>query len=413
MKEINAEIIAIGTELLLGQIANTNAQWISDELSTYGINVYFHTVAGDNHTRVKNLFQLAQERSNLVIVTGGLGPTDDDMTREAFQELSGLSLYEHKRSIEKIEHYFNNHNRVMTPNNRKQALVFEGSKVLFNETGMAPGMIIEYNDVQWVFLPGVPREMKHMFKHKVAPYLFELTGKKEVILSRTLRFIGIGEAELEHRLFELIKNQSNTTIAPLAQDSGVALRLTVKEKSEAIAEKLLDDTEERIFQEVGTYCYGTDETTLEQVVVDLLKKKGMTISSAESITGGLFASEIIRASGASTVFPGSIVSYQTQVKQDILGVSKETIQSYGVVSEPCAKEMAQKIKEQFHTDIGISFTGVAGPDSLENQEIGTVYIGIATQEETAVKSFRFNGNRNEIRKRAVLKGLELIFKMLK
>src|SRR5699024_5695264 len=286
MKEINAEIISLGTELLLGQICNSNAEWLSDHLSNYGINVFYHTIVGDNVNRVENIFSQAQTRSNLVIVTGGLGPTEDDMTRDAFQKITGLALREDQTAIKKIVAFFEKHDREMTTNNRKQALVFEDAKVLFNDEGMAPGMIVEYKGVHWVFLPGVPREMKEIFQSKVKPYLFQLSEERQIIKSKMLRFIGIGEAELEHKLSKLISKQTNPIIAPFAQERGMALRLTVKSNSELEAEEKLNQSKQEVLKLVEPYYYGEEEDTVAQVVIDLLKQEGLTIASAESLTGG-------------------------------------------------------------------------------------------------------------------------------
>ncbi|HLS34726.1 MAG TPA: competence/damage-inducible protein A [Bacillota bacterium] len=413
MRQYNGEIIALGTELLLGQIANTNAKWLSNELAKFGINLFYHTVVGDNIHRVLSTFQAAETRSNIVIVTGGLGPTEDDMTRDAFQQLTNLQMYEHQLTMEKITNYFQASKRKMTPNNRKQALVFETAKVLHNETGMAPGMIVFHNDVYWIFLPGVPREMKSIFANQVSPFLKSLTNQKEIITSKVLRFIGIGEADLEHRLSKLIKKQSNPTIAPLAQKSGMTVRLTVKAKSYDEANKLLSKTKEDILDVVGDYFYGIDDDTIQEVVVHLLTENNLTISAAESITGGLFMNQLISAPGASQVAAGSLVSYRTEIKQDVLHVAKETIETHGVVSKQCAREMAINVKNKFQTNIGISFTGVAGPDSLEGHDIGTVFMCICTDTEIKDFQFVFSGDRNQIRERASLKGFELLYRMLK
>lgn len=412
MTDIKGEIISIGTELLLGQICNTNAMWLSDQLSAYGINIFYHTVVGDNVERVKRSFAQAQERSNFVIVTGGLGPTEDDMTREAFQDLSKLSLYEHEASLQKITQYFKNNKQKMTANNRKQALVFQSAKVLMNEWGMAPGMILNYEDTRWIFLPGVPREMKNIFSGSLSKYLAQLTNKQSIIKSKILRFIGIGEAELEDQLADLIKNQTNPTIAPLAQGDGVALRLTAKASSEEAALHMLDVKKEAILSKLSPYYYGEGEDGLSHVIVQLLRERNLTISSAESLTGGLFASQLISVAGASSVFLGSIVSYDTKIKENTLGVSRKTIKEAGVISEDCALEMARNVRKMMNSDLGISFTGVAGPKAIENQSVGRVYIGIGTESFEKVYSYTFNGDRNEIRKRAVLKAMEIIFKNL-
>lgn len=412
MKDVKGEIISIGTELLLGQICNTNAQWLSEKLSSYGVNIFYHTVAGDNVERVERVFQEAQTRSNLIIVTGGLGPTEDDLTRDAFRKLTNLPMYEHEPSLEKITNYFKNNRQRMTPNNRKQSLVFETAKVLTNKTGMAPGMIVNYKNVNWIFLPGVPKEMRDIFSNQVSSFLNKLTGQRQIIQSKMLRFVGIGEAELEHKLSDLIKEQTNPTIAPLAQDSGVALRLTVKANSEQSAREKLNKSKQKILNRVGSYCFGEEKDSLEELVVKLLKENNLTISSAESLTGGLFASNLISVKGTSTVIPGSIISYDAKIKEKVLGVSKETILQHGVVSEQCALEMASNVKDHFKTNIGISFTGVAGPTTLENKKAGCTYIGVCTDTTCTVYSYNFRGNRNEVRRRAAFKGLELIYKML-
>ncbi|SHF53208.1 competence/damage-inducible protein A [Ornithinibacillus halophilus] len=413
MKTINAEIIAVGTELLLGQIANTNAQWISQKLAKYGINVFYHGVVGDNYQRVEDTFSLAQKRSNVVIVTGGLGPTEDDMTREAFQALSKLEIEEHRPSMEKIKDYFIRQNREMTPNNRKQARVFKGAQVLENKVGMAPGMIVTFQETTWIFLPGVPKEMKQLFEDDVLPYLLNEIEETSIIQSTILRFIGIGEAQLEHELQDVIKEQQNPTIAPLAQNDGVIIRLTAKERSTALVEQLLDETKNKVLDRVGKYYTGSDNETIEYVLVNKLKELNKTISAAESLTGGKFTERVISQPGSSKVCPGGIVSYDATVKQDVLGIPNRIIQNYGTVSKECAREMALNVANLLNSDIGISFTGVAGPDSIEGKPVGTVYIAIHQKNgEGLVEHFQFHGDREDIRRRSILKGFELLIKLL-
>src|SRR5699024_5468564 len=255
-KQLKAEIIAVGTELLLGQIANTNAQWLSQQLSLYGINVYSHAVVGDNLKRVEETFSQAHHRSDIIIVTGGLGPTEDDMTREAFQLVSNLKIQEDGPSMKKINAYFEKQGTVMTENNRRQARVFEGAEVLANTAGMAPGMIVTHQDKMWIFLPGVPREMKQITTDKVLPYLKKM--------------IGIGESRLEYELSDMIHTQTNPTIAPLAQNDGVVIRLTAKESSEEKVNDLLQQTEAQIRKKIGDYLYGTNDETIEHKVVSML-----------------------------------------------------------------------------------------------------------------------------------------------
>lgn len=414
MTEYKAEIIAVGTELLLGQIANTNAQWLSNQLADRGIDIYNHHVVGDNLDRVKSTFELAGSRSDIVLVTGGLGPTEDDLTREAFQSLTNKDLIEDKEAMNKISSYFVRNNRTMTPNNKKQALVFGDSLVLQNSTGMAPGMIVEHNRTIWIFMPGVPREMKSITEEHVIPYLEKNLNLEMVIQSRMLHFIGIGESTLEYRLKSLINEQQNPTIAPLASDGEVSIRITAKAQTKQVANVLIDEMEKKVLKEVDTYFYGHDDTTIKDRVFELLKEKGQTIGVAESLTGGKFSDEFVSIKGASAVFKGGFVSYSVDSKREILGVRSEVIDHYGTVSEPCAKEMAENAKQKLNATFGISFTGVAGPTESEGKKVGTVFISIFSSSSTKItKEFHFEGNREGIRNRAVKKGFELLYHLLK
>lgn len=413
-KNYQAEIVAVGTELLLGQIANTNAQWLSEQLATYGINVYNHTVVGDNLDRVEQAFRLAQSRSDIVIVTGGLGPTEDDLTREGFEQMTGLEILEDKTTMEKIESYFKERNRTMTPNNRKQARVFKGASVLKNNAGMAPGMYVDYQDTHWFFLPGVPREMKQISSEELFPFLENLTGKQQVIQSTVLKFIGIGESNLEHELTDMIHGQTNPTIAPLAQDQGVVIRVTASASSKEDAQKLVANKKQEILARIGEYCFGEDDQTIENKVIELLAEKEKTIGAAESLTGGLFSSNLVSAAGASNVFAGSLITYQTSAKESLLDLSPEWIAEYGVVSKECAEKMAEQAAFKLNTPMAISFTGVAGPDTQEAKPVGQVYIAIFDEEKIVESSsILLSGNRNNIRERAVLKGFELLYQYLK
>ncbi|MDC3414070.1 competence/damage-inducible protein A [Aquibacillus sp. 3ASR75-11] len=414
MGQVRAEIVAVGTELLLGQISNTNAQWISEQLAKYGIHTLYHSVVGDNLERVSNTFEHAGKRSELVFVTGGLGPTDDDLTREAFQIITGFHLIEEPASMHKIEGYFKRANRQMTLNNRKQARIFEGAYVLSNEVGMAPGMIIDYDDTTWVFMPGVPREMKHMLSTVALPHLKNKLHLNAVIQSRMLRFIGIGESQLEHDLKKLIVNQDNPTIAPLASEGEVAIRITAKAATKEIADDMLNQTEQEILAISGSYFYGYDEETIEQKVVSLLKESTRKIAAAESLTGGKFMDKMVAVSGASSVCQGGIVCYATSVKQKVLGVSDQTIKTHGTVSKQCATEMAENVMKKLDASIGVSFTGVAGPDESEGKKVGTVYIAISQKgSPTVVKEYTFSGDRETIRNRTVKKGYELLWQQIK
>jgi len=413
-KQFKAEIIAVGTELLLGQIANTNAQWISQQLALYGINVYNHVVVGDNLVRVADTFQKAHDRSEIIIVTGGLGPTEDDLTREAFQQISNLKMYEHSPSMRKIESLFIRHEWKMTPNNRRQARVFETAKVLDNKNGMAPGMIVEYNHRCWVFLPGVPREMKKLFSDEIIPFLYELTGKEQVIKSTILKFIGIGESALEHELRDLIHQQTNPTIAPLATDDGIIIRLTAKAGTSEELEQLLNKTKAAVLEKVGNYFVAENEETIEQVIVKMMQNKQLSIAAAESLTGGKFIEKLVSVPGASEVVRGGIICYHPQVKIDVLHVPERVIAEQGTVSEECALHLAKNVREEMNTEIGISFTGVAGPGEIEGKARGTVYIGLSlADDQDKAFCFNFQGDRNTIRNRSVNKGLEILLNQVK
>lgn len=414
MKNMSAEIVAVGTELLLGQIANTNAQWISDELASIGVNVHHHSVVGDNLERVENQFRVSGERSDIIIITGGLGPTEDDLTREAFQKITNMEIIEDERSMNKIESFFETREMEMTPNNKKQARVFAGSDVIKNQTGMAPGMIVSNEGKTWIFLPGVPREMKRMMTDSVLPRLKNQSGGGSVIKSVMLRFIGIGESTLEHELSDLIKRQTNPTIAPLAQSEGVAIRLTAKADSDNEAAAVINRTKQEILKRTGTYYYGDDDRSLAEEVSALLKKNNLTIGAAESLTGGQFTDRLISIPGASNVCCGGIICYDAQVKEKVLHVSSDIINQEGTVSKACADAMAENVRLLLDADIGISFTGVAGPDTSEGHSPGTVFIAVYDQSgKQLTEKFNFHGDRQAIRKRTILKGYELLFKLLK
>jgi len=408
---VNAELIAVGSELLLGQIANTNAQFISEQLAELGINVFYHTVVGDNPDRLKQVISVAQVRSELIIFTGGLGPTKDDLTKETVAQCLGRSLVVDDTAMQKIEEYFKRLNREMTENNRRQAIVLEGSHVLSNDHGMAPGMVVENESHRYILMPGPPSEMKPMFLNEVKPYL--LKDFNEPLHSRVLRFFGIGESVLETELMDLIDAQTNPTIAPLAKEGEVTLRLTAKHRDPLEATQLLDGMEAKIHSRVGEFLYGYgDGTTLPQVVFELLKDKEITVAAAESLTGGLFSQKLTDFPGASALFLGGIISYTNVVKRDVLGIGSSILADEGAVSEACAIAMAKRVAEQCHADLGISFTGVAGPSEEERHPIGTVFIGLCHGDAHFAQAFRFTGSRRAIRQRSVMHGFDLIRRYL-
>jgi nicotinamide-nucleotide amidase len=410
---MNAEIIAVGSELLLGQIVNTNARFLSQHLAEMGINVFYHTVVGDNPDRLKSAIEIAEKRSNLIIFTGGLGPTKDDLTKETIARHLGKELVFDQNALDSIKVYFERTNRTMTENNRKQALVLSGSHVLPNDHGMAPGMMLPTGSHTYMLLPGPPKEMEPMFFVYGRAALSTQMKTAEKIVSRVLRFFGIGEASLETEIEDLIDAQSNPTIAPLAADGEVTLRLTAKHENEVVANSMLDDVEKEIRLRVGEFLYGYDHTSLVAELVKLLKEKNLTISAAESLTGGMFQQEITAIPGASAVLKGGVVCYTNEVKHNVLHVKQETIDTYGVVSEQCARELAENVASLTNADIGISFTGVAGPDESEGKPVGTVFIGMTVKGgNTTVEKLQLGGSRDANRIRTIKYGCHFLLNKL-
>lgn len=410
---LDAEIIAVGSELLLGQITNTNARFLSEQLARLGINVYYHTVVGDNPGRLKRAIQIAQERADLIVFSGGLGPTKDDLTKEVIAETIGVGLEEDQEAMNYIEKYFRVRNMPMTPNNRKQANILQGATVLPNETGMAPGMALKKDGIIYMLYPGPPSELEPMFLKYGRRFLLRELNKIERIESRVLRFFGIGEALLEAELEDLIANQSNPTIAPLAGDGDVTVRLTAKGDDDAERKEMLDRLEKEILRRVGSYFYGYDDTNLFVELARTLEEKKLTLAVAESLTGGYFQEKVTDIPGASRWFKGGIVSYTNEVKQNVLNVREETLNREGAVSAACAQEMAANVKRILDADVGISFTGVAGPDPSEGKEPGTVFCGLALADDVKSFQFHFSGNREAIRRRAVHHGAWLALRELR
>ena len=398
---MKTEIIAVGSELLLGQITNTNAKFISARLAEAGIDVLYHTVVGDNPLRLKEAIEIAQKRANLIIFTGGLGPTKDDLTKETIANILHTELENNENALHSIEKYFERTGRTMTENNRKQALVLLGSSVLVNRNGMAPGMAIEHDGLHYILLPGPPHEMQPMFEDEAIPYLLDKLGNREVIMSRVLKFYGIGEAELEFRIQSILAEQNNPTVAPLATSEAVTLRLTAKAESIEQAEQLISPVEKQIRNLVGEFIYGIDEDTLSSKAAELLKERSLTIAAAESLTAGLFMSELANEPGISSSLNGGVVVYNEKTKVEQLNISLELLEEFGVVSGECAKALASNVKKKFASDIGIGLTGAAGPDPHDGEPMGTVWVGIAIGN-APVKTFKLqlSGSRNANRKRA-------------
>lgn len=393
---MKAEILAVGTELLMGQIANTNAQYISSRLPDVGIGVYYHDVVGDNPERLKQCLALALSRSDIVIMTGGLGPTQDDLTKETVAESINRKLVLDQESLDKMKTFFTGHNRTMTHNNIKQAYLPEGSIIIRNKNGTAPGCIIEEGGKVIIMLPGPPSEMKPMFEDSVIPYF---SAKSEFkLVSRFLRIFGIGESAMEDMLIDLIDAQTNPTIAPYAKDGEVTLRITARYENDNVNEDIITPVEDEIRCRLGDAVYSNDNMNLEEVAAKLLVESGMTLALAESCTGGLLAAKLTEIPGISAVFDRCIVTYSNRSKVESLGVKQETLDQYGAVSEQTAKEMAECIRKLSSTDLGISVTGIAGPDggSLD-RPVGTVYIALAHKNGVEAKKLELWGSRNRIR----------------
>lgn len=410
---MNAEIIAVGSELLLGQITNTNARFISNQLSELGINVYYHTVVGDNPQRLQQAIEVAENRADLIIFSGGLGPTKDDLTKETIAKHLNTVLEQNDEAMDMIEQFFAKRQRPMTENNRKQALVIKDSEVLANHNGMAPGMLINNSNHTYILLPGPPKELEPMFQFEAKPKLAAMLSDGGLIVSHVLRFYGIGEAELEERVQDLLDTQTNPTIAPLAGDGEVTLRITASAKSEEQAWALITPVREEILSRVGEFLYGINDDSLASKLVHMLIENKVTIAAAESLTAGLFQSELAAIPGVSDVLYGGMVTYNEEVKINQLGVPREIIEQYSVVSAECAAAMASQAKLKFGTDIGVGLTGAAGPGEHADRPVGTVWIGIAFRDsEVITVELHLQGMRNTNRIRAVKTAIYRVIQLL-
>ncbi len=403
-----AELIAVGTELLLGNIANTDAQMLSRGLSALGINVFYHTVVGDNPQRLRAAVELARSRADIIITTGGLGPTCDDLTKTVLADCFGKQLVFHAPSARRIEAYFQrfHSNHPMTENNYQQAMLPDGCIVLDNDWGTAPGVAFKVDGTHVIMLPGPPRECSAMFTHRVLPYLERLA--EGAIVSRTLKLFGIGESTMEAQLRETMNAMTNPTLAPYAKEGECELRITAKGDSPAAALALIEPVEAHLRTHFGPLVYGVDVPSLESVVFALLKEKGLTLGCAESCTGGLVAKRITDLAGSSAVFRGGVVSYATTLKHTLLGVDPGLLEEYGAVSQPVARAMAQQARQVLGCDLAIATTGVAGPDPDDRgNPVGLVYIALATPEDTWVRQIHLSMGRERIRHIAASHGFDL------
>lgn len=397
---MTSEIVSVGTELLLGDIVNSDAQFISRKLADLGIDIYYQTVVGDNQNRLKNCLKTAFSRSDIVITTGGLGPTEDDLTKETGCSVLGKKLINDSRALEDMKEFFKVSGRQMSENNLKQALVPEGGKVLYNENGTAPGIIAEENGKILIMLPGPPNELKPMFEKYVVPFL---KSKQEYILvSRLLRVVKLGESMTEYMIRDLIDAQSNPTIATYAKDFEVVVKVTAKAKNIDEGNKIIEPVAEEIKKRFGHDLYAEGDTNIIEYTCKKLLEKKITVAAAESCTGGMVSKSFTDMPGISEIFIEGAVTYCNDAKMRRLGVKKETLDKFTAVSAQTAAEMAEGIAKTAGTDIGLSTTGIAGPGGgTAEKPVGLVYIGIYIKGKTITKELHLNGNRDKIRKRAV------------
>ena len=404
---MNAELIAVGTEILLGDIVNTDAQVISQGLSELGINVFYQTVVGDNPARLRHVIETARDRADIIITTGGLGPTLDDLTKETLATVFGRKMALHQPSLERIKGFFQTIGREMTPNNEKQAWLPEGCTVFVNEWGTAPGCAFEAYGKHVLMLPGPPRECNPMWKECAMPYLYKLAGG--CIVSRNVRVFGLGESNMETILHDMMEKSTNPTIAPYAKTSECFARVTAKADTPEECEKLLEPVVEKICGLLGDDVYGVDVDSLEQVVGDGLRERGMTLAVAESCTGGLLSKRITDVPGCSDYYLGGVCSYANEVKMKVLGVKQETLDTVGAVSPEVAEQMAEGVAKALGADVGVGITGVAGPGGgTDEKPVGLVYISIWYKGQHFTRKMKSTNGRDRVRMQAASTALDLI-----
>jgi len=410
---MRAEIIAVGTELLLGQIVNTNAQYLSQGLAELGIDVYYQTVVGDNMTRIRQAIETARSRADLLVFTGGLGPTQDDLTRDALAADLGLGIGLHEPTLRKIEEMFAGRGAALIESNRKQAMLIDGAQPLRNDTGLAIGNALSVNGTHYLLLPGPPREMKPMFDNDASDWLRKLMGKADVLHSVMLKFAGIGESALEELLIDLIREQTDPTIAPYAKEGEVCVRVSTKAGSGEEAAKRLEPTLQAIRARTERYLYAEEDIPLEAAVIRLLTRRRQTVTLAESCTGGMIATALTTVPGSADAFLGGVVSYSNGVKHKQLGVPIELLEgpgAPGAVSEETAAAMAEGMRSAADSDFAVSVTGVAGPAESEGKPVGLVYVGLAEKgKRTKVEKLQLSGDREGIRIRATKRALYLLW----
>ena len=404
------ELISVGTEILLGNIVNTNAAYLAEKCAQIGLQCYFQISVGDNEERLKMALKSALERSDVVILSGGLGPTDDDLTKEVAASVLEKELIMDEHSKKRIQDFFEKRGKKITDNNWKQAMMPKGAVIIDNENGTAPGVIMEENGKIVILLPGPPNELIPMFENSIVPYLAKKTN--ETIFSQTVKICGIGESQAETMIKDLLDEQTNPTIAPYAKTGEVHLRVTAKAEDEKAAKKMCKPVVKELKSRFGANVYTTEtDVTLEKSIVDLLVANELTISTIESCTGGLVAGRLINVPGVSDVFKAGYITYSNKAKRKVAGVKKATLHKYGAVSEQVATEMAKGAAAVSKADVSVSITGIAGPDGGSDEKpVGLVYIGCNVKGKITVEKFQFSGNRAKIRENAVAYAMILLRK---
>ena len=403
------ELVSVGTELLLGNIVNTNARYLSEKCAMLGLNVYYQTTVGDNEERLSEVIRTALNRSDIVVLNGGLGPTEDDLTKETCAKVMGLPLVKDAHTEERLKEYYRGRKKEELPDsNWKQALIPEGAVVFDNENGTAPGLIVEKDGKTAILLPGPPGELYPMVEKQLCPYL--QNKNSDVILSQMIKICGYGESKVEEMILDLIDKQTNPTLATYAKLKEVHLRVTARDASEEEAKNLLNPVVKEIKKTFGDAVYTTDENeTLQDAVVKLLKKHELTVTTAESCTGGLLAGTLVSVPGVSDVFKEGFVTYSNKAKRRHLEVSKSTLRKYGAVSAQTAKEMAKGGVFATDADVCVAITGLAGPDGATPEKpVGLVYIACYMNDKVQVEEFHFKGNRQKIREQSVVQALDLL-----
>ncbi|WP_139998471.1 competence/damage-inducible protein A [Paenibacillus paridis] len=402
---MKAEIIAVGTELLLGQIVNTNAQFLSQKLAGLGIDVYFQTVVGDNPERLQQAIEIGRSRADLLVFTGGLGPTQDDLTKDVLAGYLNRKLLIHEPSMAQIEQMFSSRGIHMVESNRRQALMIEGGEPLENTTGLAVGNGLSVDGTLYLLLPGPPREMKPMMDGAAEVWLRSELGDAEPLYSRLLKFAGIGESNLEAKLLDLIDAQVDPTIAPYAKEGEVAIRVSTKASSMLEADRKIDETVAKISERVGEFMYSQQDIPIEEAVIHLLRASGRKLASAESLSGGLLGELVTSVPGSSGEYVGGVITYTNHMKHHLLSIPLTQLEGEGApgaISDTTAALMAERVRDICNADFGISLTGVAGPAESEGKPVGLVYMGLAERgKPTVVHTLNLSGGRNMIRLRAV------------